>query len=45
VGGSAPDQGPRCRPPDPVPGPGSGRWPADEAAGPHLAPAHRGGDG
>jgi Transposase domain (DUF772) len=40
-----PGQSPRCRQQDPVPGPRSGRWPADEAAGPHAATAHRGGDG
>jgi transposase, IS5 family len=37
-------RGGRCQP-DPVPRPWPGRRPADEAAGPHAAPAHRGGDG
>jgi transposase, IS5 family len=43
--GWSPGQGPWGGQPDPVAGPGSGGWAADEAAGPDAAPAHPGGDG
>jgi transposase, IS5 family len=36
---------PGCGQPDPVPRSWTGGWAADEAAGPHPAAAHRGGDG